>query len=256
MCRIAAYVGPPALLSSLLFEPLHSLEDQAYRPREMVHGTVNVDGTGVAWWNSGDDEPLRYVAATSPWADPNLSDLSARIASHAIIAAVRSATPGLGLGAEHVAPFTSGMLAGAHNGRIEGFRGPLSRAMVSRLPDEQWADLGVLNDSKVLFLTVAAAYDGDLAEAVRTALDSTTSVLDEYEASATLNLVVTDGSSIVATRHSVRAPVNSLYTASRRDSQVVASEPLDDDSGWKPVPEGHLVAASSTSLVTTSLVRA
>ena len=253
MCRIAAYTGPPITLSSLLYEPPHSLERQAYQPRELVHGTVNVDGTGVAWWNDGETDPLRYVSADSPWADANLPELSRRISSHAIIAAVRSATPGSAIGPEHVAPFTHGALAGAHNGRIEGFRGPAGRAMVAALSDDRWADLGVLNDSKVLFLSVVAAYEGNLTEAVRRALESTIAITDHYRVSATLNLVVTDGSSIVARRHSVGAPLNSLYTAGRHDSHFVASEPLDDDSEWKAVPEGHLVTLTKDSIATTPL---
>ena len=41
MCRLAAYVGPPASLSSIMYEAPHSLEKQAYLPREMVSGHVN-----------------------------------------------------------------------------------------------------------------------------------------------------------------------------------------------------------------------
>ena len=58
MCRLAAYAGPPAPLSALLYDPPHSLEHQAYAPRELVSGNVNVDGTGVAWWPAHEDEPL------------------------------------------------------------------------------------------------------------------------------------------------------------------------------------------------------
>jgi len=253
MCRIAAYVGPTTPLSSLLYDPSHSLERQAYRPRQLVHGTVNVDGTGVAWWSDDGPEPLRYVTAASPWADANLPHLAPRISSRAILAAVRSATPGIAFGPEHTAPFTYGPLAGAHNGNIEGFRGPVGRQMVSSLPDDQWADLGVLNDSKTLFLAVAAAYHGDLTEAVTAALALTGEILDKYDGAATLNLVVADGESVVAARHSVRAPFNSLYTASRRDSHLVASEPLDDDPEWKSVPEGHLVTVTANSITTVPL---
>jgi glutamine amidotransferase len=239
----------------LIYDPPHSLESQAYRPRELVHGTVNVDGTGVAWWADGEAEPLRYVGIDSPWADANLPSLAPRITSRAILAAVRSATPGLAYGTDHVAPFTSGPLAGAHNGHVEGFRGPLGREMVARLDDNSWADLAVLNDSRVLFLAVADAYSGDLAAAVRATLFQTRAILDEHEAAATLNLVVTDGVSVVAARHSVRAPVNSLYTASRAGSHIVASEPLDDGSEWKAVPEDHLVTVTADSIAISPLGR-
>ena len=63
MCRIAAYAGPPVTLSAVLYDPPHSLERQAYRPNELVHGTVNVDSTGVAW---GGTTKARNRSATCP----------------------------------------------------------------------------------------------------------------------------------------------------------------------------------------------
>jgi predicted glutamine amidotransferase len=78
-------------------------------------------------------------------------------------------------------------------------------------------------------------------------------VLDAHEASATLNLVVSDGDTIVAARHSVRAPFNSLYVAGREDAHLAASEPLDESSDRKPVPEAHLVSVTATSLTVSPL---
>ena len=253
MCRIAAYVGPAAPLSSLLYDPPHSLERQSYQPRELVHGTVNVDGTGVAWWPDESAEPVRYVSVDTPWADPNLPGLATRISGHTMLAAVRSATPGLPFGPDHVAPYTAGSIAGAHNGSVSGFRGVIGRQIISLLSDEQWANLGVLNDSKALFHAVADNYSGDLITAIRTVVRTTTGILDAHDASATLNLVVADGAQIVATRHSVRAPLNSLYTASRGDSHLIASEPLDGGEEWKPVPEHNLVAVTATTTTTIPL---
>ena len=67
MCRLAGYVGAPTTLASLLYDPRHALERQAYLPREMVSGTVNVDGTGIAWWSGEEAEPMRYVSERPPW---------------------------------------------------------------------------------------------------------------------------------------------------------------------------------------------
>jgi len=94
MCRFAAYHGPPRPLAEMLYEAPHSLERQAYVPREMVEGHVNVDGTGVVWWPHGDDEPLRYVTVLPPWSDPNLPTLAPRLQGRTILGSVRSATPG------------------------------------------------------------------------------------------------------------------------------------------------------------------
>ncbi len=253
MCRIAAYIGPDAPLSSLLYDPPHSLQEQAYRPRELVHGNVNVDGTGVAWWAGAETRPLSYVTAASPWADPNLPDLAARLRGRTILAAVRSATPGIGVSAEHVSPFTSGNLAGAHNGRITGFNGPLGRDLLAELPDENWGEVGVLNDAKLLFLMAASRYSGELLPAVASALDDTSAIVRSHGESATLNLFVSDGVTVVAARHSVNAPLNSLYAASDGGSHLVASEPLDDAEAWKPVADHHLVAVTADSIQTRPL---
>ena len=45
MCRLAAYLGEPIPLAEALYRPSHSLQKQAYAPRELVDGYVNVDGT-------------------------------------------------------------------------------------------------------------------------------------------------------------------------------------------------------------------
>ena len=57
-----------------------------------------------------------------------------------------------------------------------------------------------------------------------------------------LNLLLTDGESVAAT-----AWGNSLFTARRGESFVVASEPIDDDDGWRRVPDRTLVTADAAS---------
>jgi glutamine amidotransferase len=78
-----------------------------------------------------------------------------------------------------------------------------------------------------------------------------TKVLDAHETTATLNVALSDGRTVVATRASVHERVNSLHLArgSARwpDAIVLASEPLDDDPAWQPVPEHHLVRVDVAS---------
>jgi hypothetical protein len=85
------------------------------------------------------------------------------------------------------------------------------------------------------------------------ALRSVQAILDEHNATATLNLVIADGERIVATRHFVRDDVNSFYVASHGDSHLVASEPPDDGLEWKSVPQHHLVCVTSDTLTTIPL---
>ncbi len=242
MCRIAAYAGPPRPLADLLFTPPHSLSDQAFRPRELVHGHVNTDGTGVAWWPGSDPEPLRYVTGATPWADPNLHTLAARLEGRMILGAVRSATPGVGFGTDHVAPFVFGTLAGAHNGWFQGLAGPVGRALLADLDDRYLSHLRVWNDSRLLFLTVAAAVDDglDLAKAVHRTVTRIAELCDTHGLATSLTVVVGDGRRLVATRAALGDPINSLYTLVTDDAAWVVSEPLDDRA-WERVPAGSIL---------------
>src|SRR5262249_37113611 len=141
MCRLAAYVGPAAPLSTLLYDPLRSLEFQSYRPREQLSGFVNVDGTGVAWWDSLETEPMRYVTERPPWSDPNLPLLARRLRAIVQLAAVRSATPGMPFGPASVAPFVHEGIACAHNGYLREFKQRTRRTLLARLPDHLFAAL-------------------------------------------------------------------------------------------------------------------
>jgi gamma-glutamyl hercynylcysteine S-oxide hydrolase len=251
MCRIAGYTGPPAPLSALLCDPPHSLYLQAYRPRLQHEGAVNVDGTGVAWWppETGEQEPIRYVTDLPPWSDPNLLQLAGRLRGRMQLAAVRSATPGMPYGAAAVAPFTHGTLAVAHNGRIGGFRGPVGRRLLDLLPDDLFHAAGTLTDSVALFLTVVHHHRerpaAGLAGAVAAAVADAAKLVADAGETATLTVLAGDGERIVGARTAVRTPSHALFTldgdAGRPGAALVAFEPLDDGTGWREVPDHHLV---------------
>lgn len=253
MCRMVAYLGPPVPLERVLYGAPHSLQEQAYAPRESVWAHVHVDGTGVAWWPPGETrgDPLRYVSERPPWADPNLPGLSRRLEAPALLAAVRSATPGIPFSPGAVAPFVHGRLAGAHNGFLGAFRESTGRMLAARLPDDLYGALDVVSDSLLLFLTVAKyAREGrGLTEAVRAALTDTVEVCEHAGAPAALNLLVGDGEQIVGARASHGTTEQnslSLLQGGPRwpGATLVASEPLDEDGGWEAVPEDHLVTVT------------
>lgn len=94
---MAGYVGPAIRLGEIVSRPVHSLVVQSYKPREMQSGTVNADGYGAALWlDDGRPEPALYRTAVPIWADPNLGWMNERLRVRSVIAAVRSATPGIG----------------------------------------------------------------------------------------------------------------------------------------------------------------
>lgn len=258
MCRLAGYVGDrPTVLSALLYDPPHSLEHASYVPRELVNGTVNVDGTGVAWWRDGDETPLSYITDKPPWADPNLPGLARKLEGRTVLAAVRSATPGLAFGPANVAPFVSGNLAAVHNGWIGGFRSAVGRRLLQRLSDERHAELLAMNDSLALFLLVLQhldnAAEASVADAVSATIELVAGEVDRAGEAATLNLVVASAAEIVAARTSAGAPVNSLYVRRTDHAGWVASEPLDPDDAWEAVPEHSLVTLTATSTTMRSL---
>lgn len=258
MCRFAAWRGPDRPLSALLYDPPHSLSQQAWAPREMLFGNVNVDGTGVAWWPSDtssggrrtDEQPLRYVTPAAAWNDANLPALAPRLASPLILAAVRSATPGIPFGPANVAPFTVGGLALAHNGFIQDFREGVGRGLLAGLSDRSFGAMNTISDSLTILLLVADLVDAGapLAQAVEGAIAAVTEAVANAGVGATLNLLASDGHVLVATRASVGLGHNSLYL--RRDHGVtIASEPLDDEAGWDPVPIQSIVVADDTGCI-------
>ncbi len=264
MCRLAAYLGPPAPLSTLLYDGEHSLYHQAYQPREMLHATVNVDGTGVVWWPDDvppGDAPLRYVTAQTPWADTNLVALAPRLRARLMIAAVRAASPGIPYGLGQVAPFAYEHLAFSHNGWLGGFRKGTGRELAERLPADLYGAMEAVSDSIVVFKTfikhLRAGADNELRPALQATLDEVIEVMRRAGEAATLNLVVSDGDRIVASRLSFGERHNSLYVLSgsehHPDALVLASEPLDDDPAWWPVPAGHTVTLTPEGAETTPL---
>ena len=127
-----AYVGAPRSLAELLVEPAHSLEVQSYAPKEMEEALLNADGFGVAWYTAGREEPARYRTILPMWADQNVRDFAGHVRSGHVLAAVRSATPGIGHGLANTQPFVHGPLTFLHNGFIRDFRRGAARRLRAR----------------------------------------------------------------------------------------------------------------------------
>lgn len=258
MCRLAAYIGEsPVSLASLLYDSPHSLEHAAYAPDEMLTGSVNVDGTGAAWWPEGSTRPVRYVTTEPPWSDPNLPSLANHLVGVPVLAAVRSATPGMPYGPGNVAPFVDTDLAGCHNGWIGGFRRGLGRRLSHALSDERFGRLAALNDSLVLFSLVAQLHDDrpglNLTDSIAEIVQSVAKEVVATGEQATLNLVVASRDRVVATRTSVDFGVNSLYLREDDRAAWLASEPLDNVGEWREVPEGSLVELTPTGVTIQTL---
>ena len=64
MCRLTAYAGEPIVADALVFGGTHSLLEQSYDPKELLHGNLNADGYGVVWYRDG--VPVRAEMAVNP----------------------------------------------------------------------------------------------------------------------------------------------------------------------------------------------
>src|SRR5919112_5761471 len=196
MCRMIAYLSETEIsLSSLVLGPEHSLLVQSYAPKEMMSGVVNADGFGAGWYAPEiDDEPAVYRSNAPIWADRSFGSIAPRVRSAAVLAAVRSATPGLPAEESGVPPFTSGPYLFTHNGAIKNFRTTVMRPLRDLLSDASYSDLLGVTDSETIFalfldrLRETKARPGDagtLAEATSETLrqvSETCSKLDVYAA--------------------------------------------------------------------------
>jgi glutamine amidotransferase len=237
MCRHLAYLGPPVPLGALLFDPPHSLARQSWAPRDMRGGgTVNADGFGVGWYG-GTAEPVRYRRAGPIWTDLTLPAMAASTVSGAVLAAVRSATVGMPVVETAAAPFAEGPWLFSLNGVIRGWPDSVAE-LAGRLPTRDLLTLDAPTDAALLWalvrhrLRAGAAPPEAVAETVR-----------EVAAAAPgsrLNLLLTNGHLLVAT-----AGGHALSARAGQRSVLVCSEPLDDEPGWQPVPDGTLVLAGA-----------
>ena len=237
MCRHLAYVGPSVTLEKLIIKPKHSLLQQSFAPRYQTHGTINADGFGVGWYDRDKRvEPARYRTTRQIWADLSFASIAGLVSSNAVLAAVRSASPGMPIEETSTPPFTEGPWLFSHNGFVPGFRTGVGRELRRKVSETRALGIAGATDSELLFALVLDRLDAGTPPA-----DALVSVIGLVEAltTARLNLLLTDGERIAAT-----ACRNSLFVFDDRQltgAVVVASEPYDDDAGWEAVEDGSVV---------------
>jgi glutamine amidotransferase len=234
MCRHLLYLGPATTLAALLVEPQHGLLHQSWAPHDMRGGgTINADGFGVGWYT--DSGVLRYRQNRPMWSDANFLSLAPATSSCAVLAAVRSATPGMDYGEAACAPFTSGDWLFSHNGRIADW--PHSVVKVAeRLPVTDLLALDAPTDSA--FLWALIRYRLRCGEPAGKALAATTAEILAAAPGSRLNLLLTNGTTAYATTYG-----HSLSVQSGPGRITAASEPFDDRPDWIPVPDGRLLTA-------------
>jgi gamma-glutamyl hercynylcysteine S-oxide hydrolase len=228
MCRHIAWLGGPRTLDDLVLAPPHGLLVQAYAPRRQAHGLVNADGWGVGFYPADRPEPARWRSSRPLWQDESFASLAPTISSTCLIAAVRSATPGMPIEERAVAPFIRGRWLVSHNGRVDR----------SVLPADPLAESTC--DAALLAALVFAAGPDRLADTVVE--------VGGRDPEARLNLLAVNGSRVIATTWG-----DTLAYLATGAGVAVASEPYDDDPAWVDVPDGHVVDVTPDGVTVTPL---
>jgi gamma-glutamyl hercynylcysteine S-oxide hydrolase len=228
VCRHLAWLGAPRSLSELLLEPEHSLLVQSYAPRRQRHGLMNADGWGVGFFAGARPEPARWRSNRPLWGDASFASVALVISSGCVLAAVRSATARMPLDETAAAPFQSGHWLLSHNGIVD-------RALLGTHPAAE-----SVCDSAQLAAHLFQFGPEHVGEFV--------TALGRRDPGARLNLLLTDGRRVLATRWN-----DTLSVLRTDDGVVVASEPYDDDPRWADVPDHHLVDVAADRVTLTDL---
>ena len=248
MCRFLAYLGPAVSLQALVYDPPHSLVRQSWSPRHQGEGVVNADGFGVGWYDHDiRPQPARWRSARPAWAERSFASVAGLVRSTAVLAALRDATPPAPVEESGTPPFTWGPWLFAHNGKVDGFAGggPARPRLHRLLSDARAAGIDGASDSEVLFALALDEIDSGASPGP--ALAAVVATVSQV-ASARLNMVLTDGHRLAGT-----ACGDSLFVLEGEVAVLVASEPHDDDTRWRPVPDGSLVVADRSGVVTAPL---
>jgi len=153
-----------------------------------------------------------------------------------------------------------------HNGTVAGFQ-KIQRPLRRMLSDEIYDQINGYTDSEHVFALFAEnmlkAQDHS-DESIKHSLIAAITTIEELKAQfkivegSTMNLVVTNGKSVTATRYASKGHKHhSLYYLENRHldgvlsedgceemseaAVLIASEPLGDNQNWKEIPHNHLL---------------
>jgi glutamine amidotransferase len=233
MCRHLAWLGQPRSLAELVLERPHGLLQQSWAPRRQAHGTVNADGWGIGF-HTDQGQVARWRSVRPLWQETAFPSVAPHLRAGSVVAAVRSATVGMPIEESACAPFLAGGWLVSHNGRVD-------RDVLR--PEERPESVC---DAACLAAVVGPRIGHDADAPAR--LAAQVRELGSADPSARLNLVLADGSRILATTWG-----DTLSYRVQPGGVVVASEPDDDSGSWVDVPDCHLVEVSATGVSVTPM---
>ena len=247
MCRLAAYLGEKIPLADLINKPHYNLYEQSWQAREMSYGKVNADGFGFGWYDRHGKAGI-YRKASPIWADDNLPDLSRAWQASLWLAMVRSATAGSAYDHRAAQPFRYRHFLFMHNGFINNM-GSVRKKLVAELSVESAELVAGVSDSEYLFALFCEHLKK--TEKIDVALRRTLLwCLDHFSSDnvGMLNIVVSDGQQLCASRFAIREKEPTLYVNHKGESGfpdnslLLASERFSENDHWQLVPAATLVS--------------
>lgn len=269
MCRLMAYRGTPIIIDELLYKPKNSLINQSIDAKELEE-PLNGDGFGIGWYTPEiNKEPATFVSLNPAWSNRNLKNLAPKIKTECMIAHVRAASVGE-VSESNCHPFQYKTFLMAHNGGVENFPN-IKRELRSTLSDDLYNWIKGQTDSEHLFAFLINRVLNEnkslSSDSVSDAFEFTFKYLKTLmtkhgvHEEAYLNMVVTNGQFIVATRYVTdpkQEPLTLYHSEGSRfvvedgvtrleapqdDDQavLVVSEKLTDGDHWTMIPKNHFV---------------
>jgi predicted glutamine amidotransferase len=246
MCRLFAMSGgvEPVSAKLWLLEAPDSLTTQSHR---------NPDGTGLGIFDA-EGRPVVHKAPISAFTDTDFASEARSERSRTFLAHIRFASTGAKTLA-NTHPFEQDERLFAHNGVLAG---------LAQLDEELGQERALVHgdtDSERLFAMITREirrHDGD----VRAGIVAGVGWIAEHLPIYSLNLIVTTATEVFALRY---PDTNTLYVlerpaggralrhhsslgtrvhseqAARQAVVVLASEPMDDDPGWRALESGELL---------------
>ena len=237
-----------------------------------VQSRRNPDGYGIATFEE-DGSPVVRKRPAAAYEDDLFARMAREEESSTFLAHVRYASTG-GLSLENTHPFEQDGRVFAHNGYLGGLD-----SLESRLGDGYRDSLGGETDSERLFALInaeLAARDGDAEGAVAAAVRWVARELPLYS----INFLLATPTALWALRYPETNPLQMLERAiggpsgtrhldaassagtvrvrsgalAEQAAVIFASEPMDEDPGWRSLEPGELVHVDDNLEVTSRIV--
>jgi glutamine amidotransferase len=260
MCRLFGMTtgGPRVQASFWLLEAPESLKEQSRRMP---------DGVGLGWFSLG-EEPVVDRAPVPAYRDPEFAVAARHVESHMFVSHVRFASTGV-KDVHNCHPFDMHDRLFAHNGVVKGLD-----VLDSWMTDVDKALIEGETDSEMVFAYITAEIrgrGGDVAAGLVAALRRIGAELPLYA----LNILLAEGERLWALRYpdthelwvlpprgsTANPPDGRRHLSARREhgsvdvartataipAYVVASEPMDDEPGWRLLDPGELLVIDGLS---------